>query len=260
MIFDWSKYKRFFTFGCSFTCYMWPTWADIISKEMPNAEFYNFGLSGGGNPLISYRVAETNNRYKFTDTDLVMIMFSTYCREDRWVTDRKWIAGGNIFNNKFYPDSWVKEFADERGYLIRDAAVIDMTVKYLEHTPATSFCMLSMPFVTNADACNSTSRSPDDIRAVYQDTLNQFKPSMYELELKSNWQDLEKDYQFGDGHPAPIRYYNYLEKLGFNLTEKSKQFANEMTNVLKTIESRQIVPLYFPDQDKNVTNSLALLF
>ena len=88
---------------------MWPTWADIVSKEMPDAEFYNFGLSGGGNPLISYRVAETNNRYKFTDTDLVMIMFSTYCREDRWVTDRKWIAGGNIFNNKFYPDSWVKE-------------------------------------------------------------------------------------------------------------------------------------------------------
>ena len=128
MIFDWSKYKRFFTFGCSFTCYMWPTWADIVSKEMPAAEFYNFGLSGGGNPLISYRVAETNNRYKFTDTDLVMIMFSTYCREDRWVTDRKWIAGGNIFNNRFYPDSWVKEFADERGYLIRDAAVIDMTV------------------------------------------------------------------------------------------------------------------------------------
>ena len=34
MIFDWTKYKRFFTFGCSFTCYMWPTWADIISKEM----------------------------------------------------------------------------------------------------------------------------------------------------------------------------------------------------------------------------------
>ena len=135
-----------------------------------------------------------------------------------------------------------------------------MTIKYLEHTPATNFCMLSVPFVTNADSCNYTSRSPDDIRAVYQDTLNQFKPSMHELELNSNWEDLENDYKFSDGHPAPIRYYNYLQKLGINLTEKSKQYATEVTDVLKTIENRQIVPLYFPEQDKNVTNSLALLF
>ena len=28
---------RLFTFGCSFTQYMWPTWADILSK---NFNFY----------------------------------------------------------------------------------------------------------------------------------------------------------------------------------------------------------------------------
>jgi hypothetical protein len=32
---------------------MWPTWADVASKEMPNAEFFNLGVSGSGNLLIS---------------------------------------------------------------------------------------------------------------------------------------------------------------------------------------------------------------
>lgn len=270
MIVDWKKYKRFFTFGCSFTCYMWPTWADIISKEIPDAKFYNFGVSGGGNSLISYRIAEANNRYKFNETDLIMVMFTTYCREDRWLSpenadaiqspNRGWLAGGNIFNNKYYPDSWVKNYADEHGYLIRDAAVIDLTVNYLENIPSTSFCMLSVPFVTNSESCDVTSQKPYEIIAVYENTFNKFKPSMYELEMSRNWKDLEKDYMFSDGHPSPIRYYNYLEKIGFNLTDKSKQYAIEMSSILKTIESRQIVPLYFPEQDKNVTDSRRLLF
>jgi hypothetical protein len=41
---DFFKYKRFFAFGCSFTKYHCPSWSDLISKEMPNAEYVNFGL------------------------------------------------------------------------------------------------------------------------------------------------------------------------------------------------------------------------
>jgi hypothetical protein len=261
MIVDWKKYKRFFAFGCSFTGYMWPTWADIISKEMPDTKFYNFGLSGAGNPLISYRLAEANNRFKFTDTDLVMVMFTTYCREDRWVEhENGWVTKGNVYNNPFYPDDFIKKYADERGYLIRDAAVIDMAVKYLEYIPATTYSMLSVPFVTNADSMNHTSKAPGDIREIYKDTFSKFKPSIFELELRSNWSSLEHDYPFDDGHPAPNRYYNYLEKLGFNLTDKSKQYALEVSNILKTVKSRNTVPLYFPEQDNNISESLKLLF
>lgn len=96
---EFSKYKRFFAFGCSFTKYCWPTWADIVSKEMPDAEYVNCGLHGSGNQLISYRIAEANTRYKFTDTDLVMVLWSTYFREDRWVNG-KWLAHGNIYNQQ----------------------------------------------------------------------------------------------------------------------------------------------------------------
>lgn len=259
MIVEWSKYKRFFTFGCSYTGYMWPTWADIVSKELPNAEFYNFGLSGAGNTLISYRIAETNNRYKFTDTDLVMVLFTSYTREDRWVTDSGWLTGGNIFNNRIYPEPWVREFADERGYLIRDAAVIDMTVKYLDSVPATTYAMLSTPFSTGEENPNLGS-APLDILSVYEDTFNRFKPSMYELEIRENANVMELDYKFKDGHPSPKRYFNFLKKLGFNLSEVSEKYANEMSDILKDIEVRNIVPVYFPEQDQNVSKSRTLLF
>lgn len=269
MIFDWSKYKRFFTFGCSFTCYMWPTWADVVSKEMPQAEFYNFGFSGSGNPLISYRLAEANNRYKFTETDLVMVMFTTYCREDRWLDKEKhknlsgpgqgWLACGNIFNNKYYKDDWLRNFADERGYLIRDAAVIDIAMKYLDSLSCTTFSMLSFPFASDAESMHTPS-IPYDIRSIYENTFNRFKPSMFELEIKENWKQLEYDYSFGDGHPSPKRYYNYLKKLGFNLTEKSETYAKEMSDLLASIEVRNIVPVYFPEQDQNVSKSRNLLF
>jgi hypothetical protein len=254
MIVDWSKYKRFFTFGCSFTSYMWPSWADIISKEMPNAEFYNFGTPGSGNQLISHKLTEVNRRYEFTDTDLVMVMFSTYCREDRWIErENGWVTKGNVFSNPFYPDDWVKKYSDERGYLIRDAGILDLTVNYLDNLPCTTYYMLSVPFVTNADCCGTTSKAPSDICKVYEKTFNKFKPSMYELELMRNWR---LDYDgFEDGHPATIRYYNYLEKLGFNLSEKTKKFAEESTEILKTIKNRNVVPLYFPEQNNTENNT-----
>ena len=59
MITEFKKYKRLFAFGCSFTCYIYPTWADIIYQSLnEDCEFYNCGRSGGGNLFISHRITE----------------------------------------------------------------------------------------------------------------------------------------------------------------------------------------------------------
>jgi len=254
---DWLKYKRFFAFGCSFTSYVWPTWADIVSKEMPNAEYFNFGVSGSGNLLISLRIAEANNRFKFTDTDLIMIMFTTYTREDRWV-DNKWITPGNIYNNDIYPKDWVKKFADERGYLIRDAALIDMSMKYLDHLPCNKYCMLSVPFIERSDHCELNGKTHKDILDTYLATFDRLPPSMFDLEIRESTQ---LDYAgFKDGHPSTIRYYNYLKKLGINLGEKSKRFSEESSDLLKTITNKKIIPLYFAEQKKNIERFAKLMF
>jgi hypothetical protein len=255
---DWSKYKRFFAFGCSFTSYMWPTWADVASKEMPNAEFFNLGVSGSGNLLISLRVAEANTRFKFTDTDLIMVMFTTYTREDRYI-DNKWVTAGNIFNNDIYPKDWVKKFCDERGYLIRDAALLENTTRYLESLSADSYCMLSVPFREGSNECDSPYEDVNnDIYILYSDTFSKFPLSMYELELKNIW---EPDYRgFADGHPTTMRYYNYLEKLGLSLSESTKQFALDATQILVESKSRAILPVMFPEQNNNISKACRLMF
>ena len=46
---NWEKYKRVFAFGCSFTHYSYPTWANLIAYQNTDAEFYNFGKAGMGN-------------------------------------------------------------------------------------------------------------------------------------------------------------------------------------------------------------------
>jgi hypothetical protein len=45
-VLDVHKYKRFFAFGRSFTDYLWPTWADIIGREIPYYENWGHGAAG----------------------------------------------------------------------------------------------------------------------------------------------------------------------------------------------------------------------
>ena len=42
--------KRLFTFGCSFTQWKWPTWADYIGINFD--EYYNAGQAGSDNKHI----------------------------------------------------------------------------------------------------------------------------------------------------------------------------------------------------------------
>jgi hypothetical protein len=223
---------------------------------MPQAEFYNLGKTGAGNLCISSKVAEANNRFKFTDTDLVMVMFSSYTREDRWV-ENEWMTRGNVYVNNVYSSDWVRKFADERGYLIRDASLIDLTNRYLKSLSCDSFTMLSVPLTTNSDSPSHESTSPDDILEVYADTFNSMSPSLFELEL-DGW---DTDYKkFEDGHPSTIKYYNYLEKIGFKFSESTKQYALDSTQILIEEDSRALVQTRFPDQDRNATISQNTLF
>lgn len=225
---EFSKYKRFFSFGCSFTKYHWATWADIIHKEMPDAEFHNFGQGGAGNLMISARIAEANTKYKFNETDLVAVMYTTFTREDRWLNGN-WVCLGNIFNQDFYPRSWVEKFADETGYLIRDTALIELSSEYLRNLPCGSILMASKPLEESFEG--PTKINPKGVLDIY----SHLKDKVYTLT------DLEKDISsqncghryvmdgkmHHDGHPRPIQYFNYLAQAGINLTDKARLFAQE---------------------------------
>jgi hypothetical protein len=96
-----SMAGRFFSFGCSFTEYSWPTWANILAHtfKQQGIECYNYGRSGTGNYAIFNTMIKADLRHKFTADDIIMVMWSSWSREDRWFSFGGWGSGGNVLNN-----------------------------------------------------------------------------------------------------------------------------------------------------------------
>lgn len=230
---DFSKYKRVFTFGCSFTKYVYPTWANVLSKCVPDAEFINLGQCGGGNSYISNRMTQANRTYTFCETDLVVTMWSTYCREDRFANDR-WITPGNIYCQGEYDEAFVKKFCDPVGYMIKDLSTIDLATAYMSTLPCTYIDMLSVPF--NHQVIEQDDPTYKDVLYTYRELIAHFnEPSMFDY-LDRDWctggggltyihRSNNKSYY--DYHPNTLVYCNYLKAIGIPLTDAAIEYAEE---------------------------------
>lgn len=109
-----KEYKRLFTFGCSFTQYNWPTWANIIAVDT-GIPHYNFAMPGVGNLAIMLRMIQADAVMEFTDDDLVMVGWSTQDREDR-IINGMFINGGSVFNNRYFSTRWLKRYYNPEHY------------------------------------------------------------------------------------------------------------------------------------------------
>jgi hypothetical protein len=93
--------QRLFTYGCSYTNYIWPTWADIIATNFE--DYYNYGNPGAGNYYIAQKLYETHLKQIITKDDVVLIMLSSSNRFDVYnSTKRKFNFSGNIYNSEDY--------------------------------------------------------------------------------------------------------------------------------------------------------------
>lgn len=231
---DFSKYKRFFAFGCSMTSYRWPTWADIIAREIP--ESYNYGKSGGGNLFIACSVAEANQRFKFNEDDLVMIMWSSVCREDRYF-DNWWHTPGNIFTQGMYDEEWVEKFADPKGYLIRDFAMIELTRNLLENSKAQWDFLNMAPFDDLIMAGEKTLGPTKAIIDIYSDTLSKVKPDMLTTVFHGRWPEIpiSCNGQTYDYHPTPDGHFRYLKKIypRINLSKETLKFKDNHEEIVR---------------------------
>lgn len=240
MIKDFKKYKRLFAFGCSFTSYIYPTWVDILSKSMnPDIEFYNLGKSGGGNMFISARIVEANNKFKFNENDLIVVMWSTFCRIDFYKTERGWITPGNIYSQNELSEKVVKELEDFNYFLIRDFALIELATSYLENLPCDSIKLMSVPF----DYESSMNFVKEDdlhyaIKNRYSELIAKYPKNMFEF-FDRHWfqtirylDDGQENKDWTDYHPSPADYLRYLQFLNLPLDQKSIDYTNEAMNFL----------------------------
>lgn len=245
MIDDLSKYKRLFVFGCSYTNYKWPTWANILSQDIGENNLYNFGRNGGSNLLVSLRVPEANRRYKFTESDLVIVMWTAATREERYVWGT-WLGWGNIytsFNEAVYSQEWLKKYGDPDGFLIRDMALIESTTQYLKSLPCKSIFLKSFDIFENQSvekifskeihekSLELYSHNVADIPVAFNAWLRQYRngsPNTYTFSYKDDQQT-----QMIDHHPDPVWHYKYLAYLRINVSDKAKKYAFDSLKLLE---------------------------
>ena len=249
---DLSKYNRFFAFGCSYTSHSLPTWADIIAAEMPHAEYYNFGQGGSGNLLINNRVAQANLKYKFNENDLVIVMFTSICREDRYIGGG-WRTHGNIYHQDYYDKSFVKKYCDPFGYLIRDAALIEMTQTYIQSLPCQSLCfsMVDMSLMAGLLSETAAIEAPiydmNKFKQLYGDTMK--FPSVlsedryFELTLL----DKKSHKPRTDGHPLTSDYLEFLINSEFPITSKGIDYVDDVMDKISKLKYWDDIDEVFPE-------------
>lgn len=203
-------YDRFFAFGCSFTSWAWPTWADIIGRQFDD-RYRNHGLCAAGNEYIINRLVETHARHRFTARDLVIVCWTNFAREDRY-RDNQWITAGNIFTQQIYPQSWVRQWFDLKGALIKTSTALVSATHLLQDTACTYMFTSALP-MQQVDQY-SDGVIDDDLQSVisvYQDYYDLIQPSMAQ-HLWQGWKNpspvrLRNDW---DNHPDPVQHLKYV--------------------------------------------------
>ena len=125
--------SRLFTFGCSFTSYSYPTWADIVGTQFDYYE--NWGKPGAGNFYIASQLIECNQINKINKNDVVLIMLSSFSRFDIINKESEFLTCGNIYSQKgCFDDKFIEKYwSDEYGIYMTWFA-INSIINLLEKT------------------------------------------------------------------------------------------------------------------------------
>jgi hypothetical protein len=232
--------KRFFAFGCSFTKYIWATWANILAEDLRikyNTEFYNLGKSGMGNEYMLNVAAQADAVYNFNEDDLIIVCYTNVARIDQF-THGNWQSRGNIFTS----DSYKKlRKLDVNELLMKNLAYIHVTNNFIKSRGcqfhALQMCQVDKIF--NQMEVTQTFPIPNlyDMQDIYKDTLAELQPSYFDVLWNG---DCTPRLNWFDPHPSPIEHYQYLKKV-FNYnwnedTSKKVEIADDrIDNQVQTI-------------------------
>lgn len=228
-----------FTFGCSYTRFQWPTWADIISKEFD--EFYNWGYRGLGNRAIAERIAEAFVKHNINKDDTVIVQWSHTIRHDYIRTDSElncrsiWKTRGNIFNehNKnIFDSSWVKNFWDEKAYFLHTLNQIILTQQLLKSIGCRWF-MFDCDYLK--DRCTLYK----DFEVYYNKIFKDWNTSVHKIKestpnLSWTWENnIEESHPSIDQHALMALEIKKIMCIGLTNLNKEQQELIDFVNKIK---------------------------
>lgn len=247
--------KRLFAFGCSYTKYFYPTWADILISNYEHG--WNCGHIGSSNQLISNRIWETFTKTDLTDQDVIIINWTNYFREDRYHTESGWHTPGNIFNNLTQRGFTLNNFsyksdidwADLKHYVYRDCNIITSTLEGLANTDATviSTCI-------NNPYTDKLLLEQDKLKGLLQNYKKWLTPQVKTISEHCYYPEVEKDktrLQYNNNgtwiiedHPLPKEHLSYATEvlapeLGINISQATNDWIDKIDKDLRSTENLQ---------------------
>lgn len=248
---DLNKFRRLRVFGCSLSHWRYPTWADILAQDIPHCEYFNLAWPGAGHQFLQAQYSQWTQQIPLDETDLVIIQWPTYYREDRYLKHperhRPWITPGNIFTQDDYPAAFL-EVCNRRGFVVTSLAIQDLVMRDLENSDATALCFNAVAH-RHQDSYTGFSRDIHDdfsdisnLYSVVQDRNAQFDmyaglskdpdhpkwPDGYQYNLEG---ELEQDY-----HPTVAEHARFLRDImAHDLSDTTADWAQKQhTRIVQT--------------------------
>jgi hypothetical protein len=169
-----------------------------------------------------YRLTDAHARYNINQDDLVIIQWTNFAREDRYMHG-SWQTAGNIFTQQYYPKEWVAQWFDLRGALLKTSGCIAGATHLLQTTGCEFHfhSMMPMQLINEKDELFMGNQY-QDIFDVYQQYYDLVNISMVEYlygsipicrnpnpaKIKLKDQDSEGVI---DHHPTPKQHLKFLE-------------------------------------------------
>lgn len=245
-----KNYNRLFAFGCSLTRYMYPTYADILGQHYDNAEYINLAKPGSGSIVLMSRLTQAHRYFKFNKDDLIVIMYPSFTREDRFLKYH-WECWGNVFTSGTFDYNFLRKYGDVTHYMLRDLASVDLIRTFLKTLDSNVVELMSVdhqgldPMELELD--EHQIKNHKTLQERYHDLFQGF-PIDY-----TSWLDSIKTSHnsFGvrydnmiDSHPKPTIALQYLQALGFQINKKAIDFAHYQDEQISYCKTRkQLVDL-----------------
>lgn len=226
--------SKLYTFGCSFTRYYWPTWAEMLGQSYD--KFENWGNSGLGNRAIVERLMECIIHKNISKDDTVVVQWTEFHRFDFHLPipllPEGWSQSGNILASSSIPKEMLALW-NERSFIMHSMNYINMAVRLLESIG----CNWYMTSIRNLDSDASEFFEFNKYREVFRH--ERFLPPI--SEFLQGYEEFPKkelfDHRAGkmivDEHPTPIAHHAWLAevlapKLGININDKWCETAHKV--------------------------------
>jgi hypothetical protein len=232
--------NRVFTFGCSFTAFRWPTWADFLIHhfESNGLKGVNWGKHASSNQYSFIKFMEMNAKFKFNKDDLIIFCWTSICREDRYISGRGWETTGNVLTQNVYPKEFNEKWVDPIHYYFRDCAMISAVKTILESIGCKYHFFSMNKLEEDENDANKITEQTNKIIEYYGDDMKMHSISVMDF-MKRDLKRIGPEVYYGENkqifneqHPTPKEHFSYLTefilpKFNIDLHPNTIEFINE---------------------------------